>query len=525
MGPGTGTGNVDEDARVITIEAVMLVLLGFCIAALFVFLAAPFYARRTARLATDALRRSMPLTEAEIRADKDRLRAEFAITIHRLETKAEQSALAAARHMVDLNRRDATISTLEGEVDRMGTFLDEHENARRVLEQTITERLPRVEHRLSEAKKLLFQRDRELAHLTDSSNKQAQALEEAKQINAQQRDEIHRHNATLATRAARNREALVDPRFDGEVALRAEIEALRSKTRDQSELISRLQGVMTAQGVTEDRLAKATGDAASASDGSPVEQEIKRLRRDLADAETTLRSVRGAAEAGQAGQSVLEADLRKLKSLNQDQSAEIANLRASLSVFQSAADDDKAIIESKIALKARLSALQAKADEQVNTIQTLRSEIASANEKLARQAAHFMEEMRRLGAGTLPTAGPQRRTSYEVKRPTLADRVSAPRPFAANDQTGTAASTDQPAATGAPFGTREAAPEHHVEEPAASSFMRRLENGDVEVTPPAANSDAGLAAPATTEGEPPGPGRRPGLLERITRMEKGSGAA
>jgi hypothetical protein len=509
---------------VITIEAVMLVLLGFCIAALVVFLAAPVYARRTARLATDALRRSMPLTESEIRADKDRLRAEFAITIHRLETKAEQSALAAARHMVDLNRRDATISTLEGEVERMHTFLDEHENARRVLEQTITERLPRVEHRLSEAKKLLFQRDRELAHLTDSSNKQAQALEEAKQINAQQRDEIHRLNATLATRAARNRDALVDPRFDGEVALRAEIESLRSKTRDQSELISRLQGVMTAQGVTEDRLPSKS--AVDHPTSSPVEEEIKRLRHDLAEAERTLRSVRGAAEAGQAGQSQMEVELRKLKSINQDQNAELANLKASLSVFQSAADDDKAIVESKIALKARLSALQAKADEQVNTIQTLRAEIAAVNEKLARQAAHFVDEMRRLGAGTLPTGGPQRRTSYDVKRPTLADRVSAPRPFAANDQSGSASPAASDAAGATVFGLREPPVEPTAEEPAASSFMRRLETGDGAVTQPAAaNSDASPAAPATSDGEPSAPGRRPGLLERITRMEKGSGAA
>lgn len=512
----------------ITIEAVMLVLLGFCIAALVVFLGAPFYARRTARLATDALRRAMPLTEAEIRADKDRLRAEFAITIHKLESKAEQSALAAARHMVDLNRRDATISALEGEVERMGTFLDEHENARRVLEQTITERLPRVEHRLSEAKKLLFQRDRELAHLTDSSNKQAQALEEARQINAQQRDEVHRLNATLATRAARNREALVDPRFDGEVALRAEIEALRSKTRDQSELISRLQGVMTAQGVTDDRLpSNAGGDTPSPALAPGVEDEIKRLRRDLAQAETTLRSVRGAAEAGHAGQTQLEQEVRKLKSVNQDQSAEIANLKASLLVFQSAADDDKAIVESKIALKARLSALQAKADEQVNTIQTLRAEIAAANEKLARQAAHFMDEMRRIGAGTLPTGGPQRRSSYDVKRPTLADRVSAPRPFAANDQPDGAAQAEQPeATTSKTFGMREPQGEEKADEPAAANFMRRLENGDADgASPIAANSDPSPAATTKSDGDAAAAGRRPGLLERITRLEKGSGAA
>lgn len=496
----------------------MLVLLGFCIAGLLVFVAAPFYRRRAARLATDELRRAMPLTEAEIRADKDRLRAEFAITIHKLESRAEQSALSAARHMVELNRRDATISALEGEVANMGTFLDEHENARRVLEQTITERLPRVEHRLSEAKKLLFQRDRELAHLTEASNKQAQALEEAKQINAQQRDEVHRLNATLATRAARNREALADPRFDGEVALRAEIESLRAKTRDQSTLINRLQGVVSSAGVPDDRIA-GLSEGATGTGGNPAGQdaEIQRLRRDLADAEIALRSVRGAAEAGQAGQNALEVEIRALKAKSQDQTAEIANLKASLNVFQSTADDDKTIAESKIALKARLSALQAKADEQVATIQSLRAEIAAANEKLARQAAHFMDEMRRLGAGTLPTTGPQRRTTYDVKRPSLADRISAPRPFAANDQ---AESTDTQAPS-TPFGSREPAKELEPAETTSSpgGFMRRLEantapsNGTAEDGKVAQKSDTVSAETS----------RRPGLLERITRIEKGSG--
>ncbi len=170
-----------------------------------------------------------PLTEAEIRADKDRLRAEYAIRIHKLETKVEEAAEASARQMVELNRRDATISELEGEVAGQRTSLEEHENARRVLEQTIMDRLPKVEHRLAEARKLLFQRDREIVALTQSSEKQARALEEATQINTQQTDEVHRLKAALNTRASRNREGFGDPRYDGEVALRTEIEALRSK--------------------------------------------------------------------------------------------------------------------------------------------------------------------------------------------------------------------------------------------------------------------------------------------------------
>jgi hypothetical protein len=61
-----------------TINTAMLVGLGFLVAALFAVLIAPAYRRRTVRLTTAALKRSLPLTEAEMRADKDRLRADHA---------------------------------------------------------------------------------------------------------------------------------------------------------------------------------------------------------------------------------------------------------------------------------------------------------------------------------------------------------------------------------------------------------------------------------------------------------------
>ena len=484
----------------------MLVALGFFLAALIGFLAAPLYRRRAARLATDELKRTMPLTAAEIRADKDRLRAEYAITIHGLETKVDEATQTAAKQRVEINRRDAAISGLEGEAAQLRTALEEHENARRVLEHTITDRLPKVEHRLAEAKKLLFQRDREIAGITQSATKQAEALEEATQINTQQRDEIHRLNATLAARAARNRESLGDPRFDGEVALRAELEALRTKARDQASLISRLQGALVQSGVRPDSIGGyAPGrNGERGSDGGAMDAELGRLRKDLAETELALKSARGVAEAGQAGQALHEADLRALKAANQDQAAEIAKLKAGLKAYEAEDSDDRAVKESKIALKARLSAVQAQADQQVTTIQSLRAEIAAANEKLARQAAHFMDEMRRLGAGTVPASGPSRRDSYEKsQKRSLVERIKAPRPLAAGAKDGT--------------GKSAAAAKAKQDPSRVTGFLRALDG-----------SPSGGAAGATateTAGEAaaqsaPQKGRRPSLLERITGLDK-----
>jgi chromosome segregation ATPase len=503
---------------VITIQSAMLVALGFFTAGLIGFLLAPLYGRRSARIATDALRATMPLSSTEIAADKDRLRANYALTIHKLEQKVDKAAYFAARQRVELNRRDAGISELEGEVERLRALLEEHENARRVLEQTIAERMPKVEFRLGEAKSMLQHRDHEISTLSKTSQKQMQALEEATQINAQQRDEIHRLNATLAARAARNRETLSDPRFDGEVALRSEIEALRAKNRDQAAVISRLQATQSGGARAEE--AKA-GEAPSsrkpvidtpmaAEPNIDLTTEINRLRKDLVDAESALRSVRGMAEAGHAGQAALESEIRALKTINEDRQAEVAKLKAALSTYEAEDVDDRTLKESKVAMRARVSALQAQADEQTTTIQRLRAEIAAANEKLARQAAHFMEEMRRLGAGTVQTSGARRDTTGRPKQP-LVDRINAPR----------SSRPVQPAATGASsIARREGGDQARV-----TGFLRALDGAGPASREPANGTEpngtsAAPASDANGDASPKKSDRRASLIERITRAEK-----
>ncbi len=86
---GLARGN----ALVITIQSAMLVALGFFTAGLIGFLLAPLYGRRSARLATEQLHATMPLTSMEIAADKDRLRATYALTIHKLEQKVERASV------------------------------------------------------------------------------------------------------------------------------------------------------------------------------------------------------------------------------------------------------------------------------------------------------------------------------------------------------------------------------------------------------------------------------------------------
>jgi hypothetical protein len=436
-----------------SINSIMLVGLGFLVATLLAVLIAPAYRNRTMRLTAEALRRSLPLSETEIRAEHDRMRAEHAIRIHNLEAQLEKVTLDKARQKIEVNRRDARISELEGIAVAQKSQLDELENAKRVLEQTVTDRLPKIEGRLGEARRLLQQRDSEVTTLAQTAQRQARAIAEATQINQQQAIELDQLKTTLSTRAARNQDTFADARFDGEVALRSELEALRAKSRDQTLLIERLQRVIAnpASGA-EPGIVEAVSSALGASRETAEEAEkaeLVRLRGDVFELQGALaieRAKAAALDADLGGQSVAEAEVARLRATNQDLATRAAELQASLEAYEPRVDAgggaDRKPADSALAFKAKAAAAEARSKEQSVTIATLRAEVAALNERLARQANHYMDEMRRLGAGTVqtsgPGAGPQRgmaaadaaaakSSKRREPRRSLSDRISEPR--------------------------------------------------------------------------------------------------
>jgi chromosome segregation ATPase len=361
---------------VITIQSGMLIALGFLAAALLGLLSAPAFWRRAVRLTTRRIKDTMPLSELEIAADRDRIRAEYAIKMHKLETLVEQVRLAGARQQIEINRRDARVNMLEADLERLQASYEEAQNARRVLEQTIADRLPRVERRLTEAKQVLHAREHEVGELTRTAEKQVQALAAASALNTEQKAEIERLNEIVASRGLR-----VD---GGDAAEEAEIQALRTKLREQAQLLARLQSLS----------GRGTG------------------------------GIRGVESEPGAADSETERQFAALRSKIEDQQAEIARLKAAITVFEKNADGEMlgSIRESRLALKARVQSLEALSVQQTEIVAKLRSELAGANERLARQAAHFNGELKRLG----PSNGnaEARGRGAASPRPSLAERVA-----------------------------------------------------------------------------------------------------
>jgi len=484
----------------------MLVALGFLIASLLGLLLASAFWSRAVRLTTKRLKQSMPVSESEIKADLDRLRAAYAIKVHKLETRLDQAKFERARQLIEINRRDASISALETDVVSIKAELDENLNARRVLEQTVAYRLPKVEARLSEAKRLLFNRDREIVELAHGAKRHKAALEEASSINAQRSAEIDRLSSALTTRGSRKRRSAGDPAPEGEVALRAEAEALRTKTREQAVLIDRLQRRL-GEGYLVQAPAVTSSASASLSQPPAADGQMDRLRESLAEAETVLHLARSGAPAPETSRLERDREIRTLKARAEDQAGEIARLKAALTAFEQTHDAGAGLKNSRLALKARVGSAEAQAERQAATISRLRAELAAAHERLAQQAAHYMDEMRRIGVGTLPASGQVRRPAREDHRRRLAERVAQvpARKADAARQSGPPADADEK-----PSGA----------EKGASNGSRGAEEGHAAAKAAATPATSPAAAEMPRTAAMPGGRRMVRLLDRITGMGK-----
>jgi DNA repair exonuclease SbcCD ATPase subunit len=87
------------------IEQLMIFSLGFLLAGLLALLFLPAVWRRALRLSASRLERRLPLSLAEIAAERDRLRAEFATEHRRIEQSAEALADSRARDRAEIGRQ------------------------------------------------------------------------------------------------------------------------------------------------------------------------------------------------------------------------------------------------------------------------------------------------------------------------------------------------------------------------------------------------------------------------------------
>lgn len=179
------------------IEYALLIMLGFCAAGLLALVIAPTIWARAVRLTTKRLDATLPMSLSDIEADKDLLRANYAIQIRRLEASLNKARDKSASQLVEISRLQMVIGEARDQAAALEKQLEERRNAANVFERTITKRFPELEEALAAAKAALDERAYELADLQNKLARKDEAHALSQRSAALQQAEIRKLRQAL----------------------------------------------------------------------------------------------------------------------------------------------------------------------------------------------------------------------------------------------------------------------------------------------------------------------------------------
>ena len=158
------------------IEPVMFFGLGFLASSLLGLIILPFVHGRAVRLTVRRLEAATPLSMAEIQADKDQLRAEFAMSTRRLEMSVEQLKNKSTGQLAELGKKNEVINRLKIEVGEKAASIFALEARDKGIKDQLRATEDELEvktNTLRETERNLADKEAELAKLTAQLSEQS----------------------------------------------------------------------------------------------------------------------------------------------------------------------------------------------------------------------------------------------------------------------------------------------------------------------------------------------------------------
>ncbi len=313
------------------IEPIMYFGIGFLVAGLIGLVLVPLVHNRATRLAAKRFEAATPVSMSEIQADKDQLRAEFAMSTRRLEMSVEQLKARTTGQLSELGKKTEAITRLKSDLGEKTAVIFALEAREKALREQI---------RASEE---------EIAVKTNTMHETARTLSDKE--------------AELAKRSAElgDQNFLSDSQRVEIIALRTQVEALRGQ-------IDRLEVEVKD---AEDGLTRVRRDADAATRELDTEREkseglghrVTALERQLlaqtTEAELLSRRVQDLeARLGEQGRllaerdyeaSCLRTEVEGARRVEQDLRSEIVAIEARHSGTNADLRADKAVIENELA--------------------------------------------------------------------------------------------------------------------------------------------------------------------------------
>jgi chromosome segregation ATPase len=414
------------------IEPVMYVGIGFLVASLLVIGVIPLVHARAERLTTRRLEALTPLSMAEIQAEKDQLRAEFAMSTRRLEMSVEQLKTKCTSQLTEIGKKSDAIGRLK---------LDLGEKTAALLALEAKER-----HLTGELESLKAETSAKGGTLADTQRELAGARAELSQVTS---------NFHEASGSANSQRVEL-------VALRAQVEALKGHIEGYEQETQDLQG----------RLRKKTDEARAFSNeladergraeqlesrageldrqliartteaevlGRRVEELTARLDeqgRFLADRESVSDNLRAEATNAQRVEAEVRAALAEAEDRHRFATETIRGEKGSLAEQLKRSEEERAKLQRELAamkqetegawatermenalLRERINDVAAEVARLTATLEGPGSPIASI---LGSETAHSGQESNGSNGAAVPIAPP-----IEESKGTLADRIRA----------------------------------------------------------------------------------------------------
>src|SRR4030081_624884 len=152
------------------IEPIIFVGIGFLVAGLLAIGFIPLVHARAVRLTMRHLEALTPFSMAEIQADKDQLRAEFALSTRRLEMSVDQMKNKTTSQLAELGKKSDAINRMKielGEKNATIFSLEAREKAVKEQLRTTEEEFAAKSEALRTAETVLRDKQSELARLTN----------------------------------------------------------------------------------------------------------------------------------------------------------------------------------------------------------------------------------------------------------------------------------------------------------------------------------------------------------------------
>jgi chromosome segregation ATPase len=184
------------------IEPIMYLAIGFLLSMLLGLMIVPLVHNRAVRLTTRRLEAATPLSMAEIQADKDQLRAEFAMSARRLEMSVDQLKHKTTSQLAELGKKSDAINRMKLELGEKNATIFS------------------LEAREKAMKDQLRTTEEEFAARTSE-------LRQAEKALSDKRGELTKINAELSDRSL-----MADSRKVELVAVHAQIDALKNRVGD-----------------------------------------------------------------------------------------------------------------------------------------------------------------------------------------------------------------------------------------------------------------------------------------------------